>query len=92
LGQCLAYGQAIPYLPVRALVRQLCGLTEGDAAAGQTAVVQQRLHASGLPAEEDLALLLELLDLPVAPGGLALRCRGSHVLRDGPKRGKSRLL
>ena len=33
VGPCLFYGQATPYLPVRALLRQLCGLAEGDAAA-----------------------------------------------------------
>ena len=35
-----------------------------------TELVQHRLHASGLTAEEDVALLLQLLDLPVAPEGL----------------------
>jgi tetratricopeptide (TPR) repeat protein len=29
LGQCLAYGQAIPYLPVRDVVQQVCALAEG---------------------------------------------------------------
>jgi hypothetical protein len=66
VGQCLPYGQATPYLPVRDLLRQVCGLAEGDAAAVQTAAVQHRLHASGMTAEEDVALLLHLLDLPVA--------------------------
>ena len=29
VGQCLSYGQGTPYLPVRDLVRQVCGLAEG---------------------------------------------------------------
>ena len=28
-GRCLSYGQSTPYLPVRDLVRQVCGLAEG---------------------------------------------------------------
>jgi class 3 adenylate cyclase len=70
-GRCLSYGQATPYLPVRDLMRQVCGLREGDEVVGQVAAVQQRLHASGLTAAEDVALLLQLLDLPGAPEGLA---------------------
>lgn len=38
-GRCLSYGQATPYLPVRDLVRQLCGLVEGAETAGQTTSV-----------------------------------------------------
>jgi predicted ATPase/DNA-binding winged helix-turn-helix (wHTH) protein len=70
-GRCLSYGQATPYLPVRDLLRQVCGLMEGDEVAGHTAAVQQRLHASGLTAEDDVALLRQLLDLPMAPECLA---------------------
>jgi class 3 adenylate cyclase/tetratricopeptide (TPR) repeat protein len=73
VGQCLSYGQSTPYLPVRDLVQQVCGLVEGDPAAAHTAAVQQRLHASGMTAEDDVALLLQLLDLPVAPEILARR-------------------
>ena len=40
VGQCLSYGQATPYLPVRDILRQVCGLAEGDAAAVHTAAVQ----------------------------------------------------
>jgi class 3 adenylate cyclase/tetratricopeptide (TPR) repeat protein len=71
VGQCLSYGQATPYLPVCDILRQVCGLAEGDAAAVQTAAVQHRLHASGMTAEEDVALLLHLLDLLVTPECLA---------------------
>jgi predicted ATPase/class 3 adenylate cyclase len=70
-GRCLSYGQATPYLPVRDIVRQVCGLLEGNEVAGHVAAVQSQLHASGLTAAEDIALLLELLDLPWAPESLA---------------------
>ena len=73
VGQCLSYGQSTPYLPVCDLLQQVCGLVEGDTAAVHTAAVQQRLHASGITAEDDVALLLQLLDLPVAQEALAQR-------------------
>ena len=73
VGQCLSYGQGTPYLPVREVLRQVCALVEGDEAVGPTAAVQQRLHASGIRAEEDVALLLHLLDLPVVPEVLEQR-------------------
>jgi predicted ATPase/DNA-binding winged helix-turn-helix (wHTH) protein/class 3 adenylate cyclase len=72
-GQCLSYGQRTPYLPVRDLVQQVCGLVEGDTVAVHTAAVQRRLHDSGITAEGDVALLLQLLDFPVAPEVLAQR-------------------
>jgi class 3 adenylate cyclase len=71
VGQCLSYGQGTPYLPVRDLMRQICGLAEGTEMVGHTATVQHRLHASGITAEGDVALLLQLLALPIAPEGLA---------------------
>jgi class 3 adenylate cyclase/tetratricopeptide (TPR) repeat protein len=70
-GRCLSYGQNTPYLPVRDLVRQICGLAEGAERAPHTTAVLQRLHASGITAEDDVALLLQLLDLPVTASGLA---------------------
>jgi hypothetical protein len=47
-GQCLSYGQGTPYLPVRDLVRQLCGLAEEAEMAEHATAVQQRLHDSGI--------------------------------------------
>jgi len=73
VGQCLSYGQITPYLLVRDLLRQLCGLVEGDEVAVHTAAVQHQLHASGISAEEDVAMVCQLLDLPVAPECLARR-------------------
>ena len=73
VGQCLSYGQGTPYLPVRDVLRHVCALVEGDEAVVHTATVQKRLHASGIRAEEDVALLLHLLDLPVDREVLAQR-------------------
>jgi len=81
VGQCLSYGQATPYLPVQDLLRQLCRLVEGDELAVHTAAVQQRLRASGMTAEDDVALLLQLLDLPVAPEGLTRLSPETRQLR-----------
>ena len=81
VGHCLSYGQATPYLPVRDLLRQLCGLVEGAEPAEHTATVQQRLHESGVTGEDDVALLLQILDLPVAPEVLARRRPEAHQTR-----------
>jgi hypothetical protein len=70
VGQCLSYGPSTPYLPVRDLLWQICRLVEGDEAA-TCAAVQLRLQMSGITAEDDVALLLQLLDLPVPLKGLA---------------------
>jgi class 3 adenylate cyclase len=66
VGQCLSYGQTSPYLPVREILRQVCGIIEEDEDATHLAAVQHQLHVCGLSAEADVALLLQLLDLPVA--------------------------
>ncbi len=43
-GHCLAYGSATPYLPVLALLRQRCGITDGDSPVVITAKVHQALR------------------------------------------------
>ena len=53
----MVYKKAIPYLPVRDLLRQLCALMEGDPAAAHTAAVQHWLRAHGISAAEDVALV-----------------------------------
>jgi class 3 adenylate cyclase len=70
-GQCLAYGQAVPYLPVRDIVQQVCALTAGETRETHTAVVRRWLTVLGEVTEEDVALVCQLLDLPVAPEWLA---------------------
>jgi predicted ATPase len=66
-GQCLPYGQTTPYLPVRDMVQQVCGLTAQDPLEVRTAAVRRALARLGGGTEEDVALLLQVLDLPVAP-------------------------
>lgn len=58
VGQCLAYSQTTPYVPVCDILRQACGLAEEDVTAARTAAVRQRLATLGSVAEEDVALLL----------------------------------
>ena len=65
-GSVCRTARRTPYLPVRDLLRQVCGLVEGDEPAVHTAAVQQRLHASGITAADDVALLLPA---PGPPGG-----------------------
>jgi DNA-binding winged helix-turn-helix (wHTH) protein/tetratricopeptide (TPR) repeat protein len=70
-GQCLSYGRAIPYHPVRAILRQVYGVAEGDDAEASVAAIRRRLQDMEVVAAEDIALLLQVLDLPVAPESLA---------------------
>jgi hypothetical protein len=87
VGQCLSYGQATPYLPVRDVLRQLCEIGAEDAAAASTTAARHRLQESGISAEEDIALLFQLLGLPGAPEALvwlspeARRARTFALLR-----------
>ncbi len=71
LGQCVSYSQAIPYLPMRDVAQQVCALAEGDPLETRTAAVRRRLAALGEVAAADVALVCQLLDLPVAPELLA---------------------
>src|SRR5262249_21336971 len=66
-GQCLGYGETGPYRAVRDIVQQVCALVAGDARETRTAAVRQRLAVLGEATEEDVALVLQLLDLSVAP-------------------------
>ena len=68
-----SYGQATPTCRCATSCGNCAGLVEGDETARHTAAVQQRLHASGMTADDDVALLQQLLDLPVAPERLAQR-------------------
>jgi predicted ATPase len=67
-GHCLAYGSTTPYLPVRALLRQLWGFSDRAAPEVITTTIRQRLRAAGVTSEAEVLLLSQLLDVP---GGLA---------------------
>jgi predicted ATPase len=70
-GQCLAYGQALPFGPVLALLRQYCGITEADAPETAAAKVWLSLQTMGIDAEEEAPYVCHLLGLPVASDRLA---------------------
>jgi predicted ATPase len=70
-GRCVSYGQAIPYLPVRELLQQACGLSEGESPQAMTAHVHQHLQAIGMVSAEEAPYLLHLLGGPDAAAGLA---------------------
>ena len=65
-GHCLPYGQATPYLPVRDVVRQHCGLSATDQPEAITVTVHRCMQEAGLHPEEAAPVLLQLLDVPVA--------------------------
>jgi AAA ATPase domain len=65
-GQCLAYGSAIPYLPVLDLVRDHCGIAENDDPEARAAKMRLALERSGADLAAELPLLLDLLGVRVA--------------------------
>src|SRR5262249_13657149 len=93
-GHCLAYGSTTPYLPVLALLRQRCGIIDGDAPDVITARVQQALKEGDLVPDEAGPVLLRLLDIPVEMASLAalspaaLKARTFAVLRHLSLHGK----
>jgi tetratricopeptide (TPR) repeat protein len=71
-GECLSYGQAMPYLPVLDILRSLCGLTETDSGATLVTKVQNAVQAAGLEAADWAPPLLHLLGVQTDTTGLAL--------------------
>ena len=72
-GQCLPYGPATPYLPLRDVVRQHCGLGATDPPEAVTAAVHRCVQATGLHPEEGAAVLLQLLEMPVEDAAFTQR-------------------
>jgi class 3 adenylate cyclase/tetratricopeptide (TPR) repeat protein len=70
-AHCLAHGNATPYLVVRALLRQTCGLSEADGPEVIAAKVQRYLQEVGAARQDKAALLLALLDVSVDAAQLA---------------------
>jgi predicted ATPase len=60
-SQCLSYGTTSPYLPVRQILQQMCGITEADSPETITCKVSQRLQDVRMPIETSSPLLLSLL-------------------------------
>lgn len=70
-GHCMSYGQTIPYLPLRTLLRQICGLDGQEGLKDATARVQATLRSLEVKADE-APFLLHLLDVPVDSEQLTL--------------------
>jgi class 3 adenylate cyclase/DNA-binding winged helix-turn-helix (wHTH) protein/tetratricopeptide (TPR) repeat protein len=70
-GQCLPYSQMSPYLPVLTLLRRRCQITDADAPETIRTKVYAAVQEARIGSEEDIALLLQLLDIPVETGSSA---------------------
>jgi DNA-binding NtrC family response regulator/tetratricopeptide (TPR) repeat protein len=79
-GQCLAYGQTVPYLPMRDLVRQQCGLTAGESPAAVVAHVPSALGRVGI-APEEAPYVLRLLGIQEGTAALSARSPEAIKLR-----------
>ena len=71
-GHCLAYGSAMPYLPLLDLVRSGCVITEADTPEAIGEKVGAALQAIGMDAEEAGPYLLQLLGVKDGTGPPAL--------------------
>src|SRR5207249_2528989 len=86
-GACASYASAIPYLPVIAILRQSCGITESDSAEMIAASVSGRLETLGMNVEESAPYVLQLFGLPEGMERLAaltpeaIRLRTLQTLR-----------
>ena len=71
VGHCLAYSSATPYLPVRDLLWQHCGITESDGPEASTAKVRRAVQEAKVTSQEGASLLLPLLDVPMETASMA---------------------
>jgi predicted ATPase len=71
-GHCRSYGRAVPYLPVRDLLRAHCGITEADTAEVITTKVHRGLQEVALSPEEGAPYLLQLLGIVEGTESLAM--------------------
>jgi predicted ATPase len=86
-GGCLSYGNAIPYLPVLDLLRDLCGITEAESVETRMEKVYASLQEVGMAPEEWAPYLLSLLGVQAETESLAtlppepLKARTFETLR-----------
>jgi len=64
-SSCFSHGAATPYLPMLALLRQNCGVTEEDPPAAVTAKVCASLQEVGMASEPWAPHLFQLFGLPI---------------------------
>jgi class 3 adenylate cyclase/tetratricopeptide (TPR) repeat protein len=62
-GRCLSYGSLVPYLPFLDILRELCGLAEGDATAVVIERVRATLRDAGVEDGTAAAYLIRLLGI-----------------------------
>ena len=60
-GRCLSYGSSIPYLPIVDIIRNNCGIAEGDSAEVIVEKMRFALQEVGMDPAEALPYLLHLL-------------------------------
>jgi hypothetical protein len=70
-ASCVSHAAAPPYLPLLVLLRQNCGLTEGNSQTAIAAKVRMSLEEVGLEPEHWAPYLLELLEVPAEMDRLA---------------------
>jgi len=86
-GTCLSYASATPYLPIVAILRQVCGIDESDRAETITAKVSATLDGMGIAVDASAPYLLQLFGLRDAADTLgslapeAVKLRTIEVLR-----------
>jgi predicted ATPase/DNA-binding winged helix-turn-helix (wHTH) protein/class 3 adenylate cyclase len=68
---CISHGAATPYLPIVALLRPNCGLTERDAPPTIATKVRASLAEVGLAPDAEAPFLLHLLGVSAGTEGLA---------------------
>ncbi|MGH7323072.1 MAG: AAA family ATPase, partial [Candidatus Rokuibacteriota bacterium] len=71
-GTCFSYASATPYVPVLAILRQNCGITESDAAETIITNVRRALERVGMNVEEWAPYLLELFGVHEGTDRLAV--------------------
>ena len=69
-GRCLSYGTGIPYLPLRHMLRNEWGISEGDGPGAVAAKIREGLARTEIDPQETLPYLLRLLE--IQPGTEAL--------------------
>src|SRR5262249_26572281 len=68
-GRCLSYASAMPYTPVRDVLREHCGITSADSPVAITAKVRSGLQEVEMNPEEGVPSLLQLLGAPAGTDG-----------------------
>jgi DNA-binding NtrC family response regulator len=71
-GQCVAYGSALPFLPMLDLLRAQCRIGNSDSAEAVAEKVRLTLHSVGMVPAEGMPYLLRLLGVPMETDQLAM--------------------